>query len=239
MGARGEIVQTRAPFGTNGCVGAPPAAWLMGYVRTDAPGYREVVVDGGIVLAGAGDIRIDQLSIFPVTVFEGLFLEVVYADDPTTLAFPDRLGWLLGFGTEAGSAAPPKRAIFGGFSLFAAIHIAPGGIPLIGATWTQVEAEADRRILVDRHRRNQGYVWGGAGLFRCRLTMHRYAFEALQTGWCLRGKVTLGGSAKLDTPWTTSAPDGAITGHVLGVDSVEWMGPAQQHAVVTMTIATS
>jgi len=232
MGARGEIVQTLWITDYQ-----PAAAFLLGYVRTDAPGYREFVALGELYVVPPAEYRFDALLTAMNTALAGVGETVTdwaawgsYADTASASidSAPDRLAWLIGGGSEAG--------VVGIISPF---YVPPGGIPLIGATWTQVEAEADRRILVDRHRRNQGYVWGGAGLFRCRLTMHRYAFEALQTGWCLRGKVTLGGSAKLDTPWTTSAPDGAITGHVLGVDSVEWMGPAQQHAVVTMTIATS
>jgi hypothetical protein len=101
-----------------------------------------------------------------------------------------------------------------------------------------VTSEVERRQIVDRHRRNQGFVWGAADVFRCSLTMHRWALEALQTGWCLRGRVTLGGATKLSTPIGLSDPDGAITGYVLGVDGIEWLDQTQTHARVSMSIAT-
>ena len=116
--------------------------------------------------------------------------------------------------------------------------IPPAGIPLLGATWESVTSEVERRQIVDRHRRNQGFVWGASEVFKCSLTMHRWALEALQTGWCLRGKVTLGGATKLDTPVGLADPDGAITGYVLGIDGIEWLDQTQTHARVTMSIAT-
>lgn len=236
MGARGEVVQTPAPWSSLPVA----AAWLLGYVRTDAPGYREVVDAGNLVVVPSGEYRFDAY------VTTGVNTALVVTDDwawglGTTTAekgavigagnvvrASDRLAWLCGF-----AAAPGED-----FDDSAPVYVPPAGIPLMGATWTRVESEADRRVIFDRHRRNQGYMWGAALVWRCRLTMHRWALEALQTGWCLRGKVTLGCADMLDTPVSVSEPTGAITGYALGLDSVRWLDSIQQTAVVEMSIVT-
>lgn len=235
MGARGEVVREPVPWST-----LPVAkAWLLGYVRTDAPGYREVIDAGNLVVVASGEYRFDAY----VTAINAA---LVYTDDwawgpGTVLAekgavvgainivgASDRLTWLCGFDAEPGTS----------FDDSLPIHIPPAGIPLMGATWTRVDSEADRRVIFDRHRRNQGYMWGAALVWRCRLTMHRWALEALQTGWCLRGKVTLGCADMLGTPVSVSEPAGAITGFALGLDSVRWLDSIQQTAVVEMSIVT-
>lgn len=233
MVAPREVVQTAAPWATL----PPAAAWLLGYVRTDAPGYREINLGSVIITAASGDLRFDawvaaldtaSLAVGGDNVNWETNGRVLFAGGFT---YPDRAGWLAGVGVEAGTTANQSD----GSSVF----IPPAGIPLIGATWTQVIDDADRRQLLDRHRRNQGYVWGSALLWRCKLVMHRYALEALQTGWCLRGKVTLRCADMLDTPISSTEPRGAITGYALGLDSVSWLDSIQQNARVEMTIVTS
>lgn len=235
-----EVVQTRCPWGST----QPAAAWLVGYVRADAPGYREAVVDGALSVAVSGEYRFDAYiggyaaagQSYNDNAYGCTYLDPAVA----SLSFPDRLGWLMGFGVEAGGNAPPANDGDGTVyaTAYAAPYVSPARIPLIGATWTQVVDDADRRQLLDRHRRNQGYVWGSALLWRCKLVMHRYALEALQTGWCLRGKVTLGCADMLDTPISSTEPRGAITGYALGLDSVSWLDSIQQNARVEMTIVT-
>lgn len=223
MGARGEVVQ-QEPGNLFSEVQTPAAAWLLGYVRTDAPGYREVELDGVLSVVASGDHRFDDF----VTASQGVWNAYGGVSfNASEIGFPDRLGWLLGFGDA--------RQVAYGSSKF----IPPAGIPLMGATWTRVDSEADRRVIFDRHRRNQGYMWGAALVWRCKLTMHRWSLEALQTGWCLRGKVTLGCVGMLDTPISVSEPTGAITGYALGLDSVRWLDSIQQTAVVEMSIVTA
>lgn len=246
MGARGEVIQTAAPWSR--WFGVYPPAWLLGYIRTDVPGYRELEVDGLLYVADSGEYRADQIatafSTLPhsLTVFDGRTLPFVYIDDPTTLAFPDRLGSLLGFGIEAGLDAGAKHDAQGllGSDFFAARFISPAAIPLRGYTWQRVDNEADRQQLIDQYRRNQGYVWGEALLWRCVLRMDRYGFEALQVGWLLNGKVTLGGTDMIDSPIDTSNPKGAITGYVLGPapESLRWIDPTQEFIELEIIIVT-
>lgn len=233
MGARGEVVQTPAPWSTLPAA----AAWLLGYVRTDAPGYREVSrANVGLAVLASGEHRFDAYVSAYSTAWQTLGGDaatwettgrVVGTGDVPT--FTDRTGYVLGFGDVVGQYYSDDSTPF----------VPPAGIPLMGTTWTRVDSEADRRTIFDRHRRNQGYMWGGATVYRCKLTMHRWALEALQTGWCLRGKVTLGCVGQLDTPVSPSEPTGAITGHALGLDSVRWLDSIQQTAVVEMSIVTA
>lgn len=236
MGARGEVIQTPAPWADLPVA----AAWLLGYVECSVPGYRSFVANATTYTVTTGHHRFDD---FLAAMNFGPFGDTAdtvtdwsatgkgrFDDGGASAAITDtadRLGWLVGGGVEADAGlGVPAR------------FIPPAGIPLIGATWDRVEKDADRRKIVDTYRRNQGYTWGAANLFTCRLYMHRYAFEALSTGWCMRGKVTLGGAAKLDDPWSLSDPKGAITGYVIGVEQPEWRGQRQERAVVTMIIAT-
>ena len=142
----------------------------------------------------------------------------------------DRSGWLTGLGTEAGQAYPAGD--------FQSAFVPPGGIPLLGATWDRVRVEREKEILSDRSRRFGGYVFGGARIWAWRLTMTRFAYDALCTGWCLRGKVTLAGSST--TAMAAAVPGGALTGYVLGLEGApSWVGPSQQDIAVTLLVAAT
>jgi hypothetical protein len=217
-----EVVQTK-PGAIFTMTQEPARAWLLGHVRTDAPGYREVTEAGVLRRAASGEHRFDAY-VTAIGATWQTYGAVSFAGVPT---FTDRAGWLLGFG-EAGVAPNANQS--------SSFFVPPAGIPLVGATWEQVVDDADRRQVIDRHRRNQGYVWGDASLFRCKLVMHRYALEALQTGWCLRGKVTLGTASMLSTPISSIEPRGAITGYALGLDNVSWLDSIQGLARVELSI---
>lgn len=230
MGARGELVPSPgAP-----ALSDPPAAWLLGWVRTDVPGYREMEIGSTLYVVPSGTYRFDAF-VDAITVFNG---DIVWNEAlPAGVAgiganaevYPDRLGWLIGANVEAG-----------GTPLYTdALVIPPGGIPLIGYTWTRVTIDQDRRQIVDRYKRNQGYVWGGALIIQTELTMHRWSFEALRAGWCLRGNVTVGGSSKLNDAFDGTDPQGAITGYVLGIEAEPgWQDQRQTVGKVTMYLAT-
>ena len=221
MGARGEVVPSVVPWADL----SNAQAWLYGYVRTDVPGYREIEKFGALTVVAAAEYRFDAL----VAELAGLTLEQELTGQITTdtdrMTPRDRLGWLLGWGVEPGTEVADSFP-----------YIPPAGIPLLGATWTAIETDEDRRIVIDKYKRNQGYVWGGASIFQCKLDMHRWSLEALQTGWCLRGKVTLGCADMIDTPISSSEPRGAITGYALGLGSVSWLDSIQQTARVEMAI---
>lgn len=218
-------------------------AYLLGYVRTDAPGYREIVEDplGGANLrvVASGERRFDDY----IDAINAAFVDndtwywgpggPDYADrgavegSENELVSGDRLAWLCGFGAEAGATFSDGRSIF----------VPPAGIPLMGATWDYVTEDAERQIIIDRHRRNQGFIWGGASIVRCSMTMHRWALGALMTGWCLRGRVTLGGAAVLDdTSFASGNPAGPIHGYALGLDGASWADRTQRSAHVDMSI---
>jgi len=231
-----EVVRSPVPWST-----LPAAkAWLLGYVRTDVPGYREISRGPG----GASTMRLSVLASATYR-FDAYFdavdaawqalggdpLEWTTAGQVTgtgdVMTYTDRLGWLVGMVNESVSGVTDVGSF-----------VPPAGIPLMGATWAEVTSEVERRQITDRHRRNQGFVWGTASVWRCVLTMHRWSLEALQTGWCLRGNVTVGGASKLSTPVGLTDPDGAITGYVLGVDGIEWLDQTQTHARVSMSLVT-
>lgn len=236
MGARGEIIPAPVPWSELPAA----AAWLLGYVNAGVPGYRLFSSDGSDYMVSVG--------VTPTHRFDGLMAAMNIARGggqtvtdwsstgdgrfdlgAATVAMSgtlDRLGWLIGAGVEAGTVATLTPR-----------YIPPAGIPLIGATWDQVDKDADRNIIRDLYRRNQGYTWGGADIFQCSLYMHRWSLDAFLTGWCQRGLVTLGGSAKLDDPWSLADPKGAITGYVVGVSQPQWQDKTQTRALVDMAIA--
>lgn len=238
MGARGEIIPAPVPWSELPAA----AAWLLGHVRTDVPGYQLVGVDGGSTPVASDYHRFDDYIAAINAVGLSVLGENIAIWDPSGKgqftdgtetglmdSAPDRLAWIVGTGAEAG------------FTAFATgllpRYIPPAGIPLIGATWDRVDKDADRNIIRDLYRRNQGYTWGGADIFQCSLHMHRWSLDAFLTGWCQRGLVTLGGSAKLDDPWSLADPKGAITGYVVGVSQPQWQDKTQTRALVDMAIA--
>ena len=217
------------------------AAWLLGYVHTSVPGYRAFKVNGSTYTVSSAEYRFDALLEQMNTQVFGAIGDTVTDWSPTgvgkfdagaaTTAIDesvDCLGWLIGSGAEPIVAQQVNPR-----------YIPPAGIPLIGATWDRVEKDADRNTVRDLYRRHQGYTWGGADIFRCRLYMHRWSVDAFMTGWCARGKVTLGGSAKLDDPWSLADPKGAITGYVLGTSQPRWQDTIQSRAVIEMAIAVA
>lgn len=237
MGARGEHIPAPVPWSDLPVA----AAWLLGYVHTTVPGYREFSTDGTPYIVSSGEWRFDALLEQMNTQVFGAIGETVTDWSPTgrgkfdaggaTIGLnepTDRLGWLLGGGVEANGPVG-----------IGARYIPPAGIPLLGYQWDRIEKDADRNTVRDLYRRNQGYTWGGADIFRCRLHMHRWSLDALLNGWCTRGKVTLGGAAKLDDPWSLSDPKGAITGYVLGTSQPRWTDTIQSKAIVEMAIAVA
>jgi len=218
-------------------------AWLYGYVRSDHPGYRSLRVAGLPVTVASttgkrwdsyvADLSTALTSTASWTATLGGDGRVTLAGSSSIISYPDRLGWLLGMGLDAGtseSTATTSRA-----SRF----VPPAGIPLYGAQWDSVSVEREREIVMDRSRRQGGYVWGGARVWRWTLTLHRWSLDALLTGWCLRGQVAIVG-AGVSSPMSSSEPGGSLTGHALGLDGAPvWGGPTQQFATVRLLVAGS
>lgn len=226
----GEVIPARLP------TTLPSArAWLYGYVRSDHPGYRSITVVGAPYIVTSGTYRWDDF-VAQIQTDVGAACDVGL--DTNGLVFGsaaggggvvgslDRLGWLLGFG-DGGSVSGD----------WTSRYVPPAGIPLYGAQWERVSVEREREIANDRTRRQGGYVWGGARVWVWVLTMHRYALDALLTGWCLRGTVSILG-AGVSSPMGSSEPGGAFTGSALGLDgSPVWSGPTNQIATVRLIVA--
>lgn len=216
---------------------ALPQAWIMGYVNTNVPGYREVEVAGRRGVAASGTYRFDAWltalgAATGYTFFDEESHGLIVCDAPPT--FWDRSGWLMGWNLEAGVASAGS----------AATGIPPGCIPAIGANWTDVTLDREVRSSVDRQRRSSGFVWGSARLWRVVFKMHRWSLEALASGWCLAGRVNIVPAslpAGRDTwpAWSTSAPTGYLDGYVVnGIERVRWMNRTETLAEVSLILAT-
>lgn len=150
----------------------------------------------------------------------------------TDLAFPDALGPLLGFGTDPGdtvhnaASAPP----------YASNIIPRASVPLIGATWDEVDLVRETHVELTRFRRSQGYTWGACRVWRWRLTMSRHDLEAVEAGWCLRGQVRIVGSDSAAI--SSSNPDGALSGYVMGIEGRRWLGPTQEAAEIVLLVTS-
>lgn len=216
-------------------------AWLYSWPRSDHPGYRVVRVGGTwCQVASTTGQRWDTyvaalstaLSAAGWSAAIGTDGRVTLSGSSAVLSYPDRLGWLLGMGTEGGlteGAAVTSRV---------SRYVPPGGIPLLGATWEEVSVERERELVMDRQRRQSGYVFGGARVWRWRLSLTRWGLEALRSRWCLRGKVTLAGSSI--TAIDSATPGGALTGYALSLEGAPtWDGPTQTTCQVTLLVAGS
>lgn len=214
--------------------------WLYSWVRSDHVGYRKISIGGSVAQVASttgkrwdlyiADLATALTSAASWTAAIGTTGKVTLSGSSAIVGYPDRLGWLLGMGKEAltTEAAAATSQV--------SRYVPPGGIPLLGLSWDEVDVEREREIILDRSRRQSGHVWGGARVWRWRLTMTRFAYEALCTGWCLRGKVTLAGSST--TAISSSVPGGALTGYVLGPEGApSWGGPTQSWATVTLFVA--
>lgn len=234
----GEVVPSVPPSRAWSTTGAK--GWLYGWARSDHLGYRQVRVGGNVaVVASTTGKRWDQYIADLSTALTAAagWTATIGTDGRVTLAgasgilsYPDRLGWLLGMGAEAGTIE--AAAVASRVSRF----VPPGGIPLLGLTWTEVNVEREKELVTDRTRRQGGYAFGGARIWRWQLKMSRWAYEALCVGWCLRGKITLAGSST--TAISSAVPGGALTGYVLGlVGSPTWDGPTQEVCTATLIVA--
>jgi hypothetical protein len=221
--------------------------WLYSWVDTSVAGYRAFDAGVGTIAFTTGYQRWDVLMDAIKTQLDsdaGAPTFRVNADGRVeiydggggsySMTWTDRLGWLMGFGAEAGSADEEWASAGDALSRF----VPPGGIPLLSCSWSEVDVATDGDAILDRHRKRQGYVYGAARLWSVRATMTRWALQALMTGWCLRGKLTAVALSELNAIGPAE-PGGAITGYVLGLDRVTWLDPAHQRtAVVEFTLST-
>ena len=231
---------------TNQVVQTPVDSWrqahgfIMGWVDTGLPGYRAFTVLGVPKTMAAAYERFDDYissldSELPAAWSASWSSTTgqVTVTRTSTWVIDDRIGWLLGLCGE------PSHT-FSGSGTASSVFVPPGCIPCLGVTWDEVDIQRDREVLYDRSRRQQGYVFGSSRVWRIRATMTRYALEALLTGWCLRGKVTIRQGSNASAI-SGSVEDGAITGHVLGLTDVSWIDAEslQGLASVSMLVTTT
>lgn len=231
----GEVIQTPVPSWRQA------HAFIMGWVDTALPGYRDITIAGTPATVAAAYKRFDEFiqdldAVLPASwtaAWDSSTGQVTLSGSSQTVSFTDRMGWLLGMASE-------PTATFTSITSRASVVVPPGCIPCLGITWDEVDIQRDREVLYDRSRRQQGYVFGGSRVWRVRATMTRYSLEALLQGWVLRGKVTIQTNGNTAT-MSASEPGGELTGHVLGLQDVAWLDAesTQGLASVTMLVTTT
>ncbi len=227
-----------------------PATWpvadgfIYSHVRTDHPGYRQIQIGGITYTVASGIYRWDEFIAAVTDALNAAPAQFELAntgqvsfdpDDTVPVRYPDRLGWLLGLARDAGTSEVGG----GNFTSTASRFVPPGGIPLMAMSWSEVVVEAEVKAIVDASRRIHGHTFGSARIWRVPVTLTRWALEALRTGWCLRSEVTIVGSDLSTTPMSSSAPNGALNGYILGIEgSVEWLDPQVEYiAKATLVVA--
>lgn len=233
-----DFLPQRVPW-QDGLAAQRYAFVLQGYVRTDVPGYREIQIGSRLFRVPSATYLFDDLMVAIGAAAGGAVWDdsvngCITVDCGTPLTYPDRLGWLLGAGVEAGSTVVSQVSFF----------IPPGRIPLMGAVWDEVALEREVKLAVDSIKRQSGYVWGAARIWRVRLTMHRWSLDALRTGWCRAGRCRI-------SPWDTAlaanstvliasgVPNGCLDGRIVAQESARWVDKARRIAEVSMLFATT
>ncbi len=220
-----------------------PSAYLWAWPSSDLGGTRTVRVGATTVTVASGyqawpdfiDALDTALGAVSWAATHDSLGRVVLSGPSSALTWVDRLGWLIGMDRE------PATGEGAATSMTSRVP-PPGALPLLGATWDEVDVQRERRLELDRYQRGHGYVWGGARVWRWRLVMHHTAVAQLQTGWCVRGKVTLSpvdaASYGAATAWSGADPDGYLEGHVIGLEGIDWQGPTRELATVRLLVAT-
>jgi len=221
-------------------------AFLYGYVDTGFAGYRKVQLGGATYTVAEGHYRWDAYitAINAVINAAGWTLTstatgqsvLAKASGSAVVTWPDRLGWLLGFATEAGVAEASATSVY-------SRGVAPGAIPLAGATWENVTTAKERQLVVDRSQRGHGYVFGSALIWRWKLVMSAGALKSLRSGWCLGGTVVISSkdptALGADSAWSTSNTGGYVEGQPIGIEGVKWIDTLHHYAEVSILMTTA
>lgn len=191
-----------------------PNGWIWGWIDTTVPGYRKLrkstgavnytVTDGyyrfpeyisalDTLMSGGDGARIGSTGQVTLTMNGG-----------STILWQDRLGWLCGFGDiQPGTT-----------SLTATDHMSilpsPAGIPLYGATWTEVNMAQETSLVLSRFSRAHSYAYGTARVWRWKMVMSKFSVDAMRSGWVLAGKITIASEAPdfSSGQWAAGTPGG-------------------------------
>ena len=223
-----------------------PQAWLYGNVATSVPGYRKISIGGTVyTVADTGDAGLiwpDFIAALSTAISGAGWSAAISSKGAVSLSgssaavvWTDRLGGLLGFNTQPGTAA-------GTVTSLKSTHVPLAGIPLFGASWNEVEISRSVEYEVDRLSRTAGYNWGGAKVWRWRMVMDSHAVTALRFGWCLRGAVRIlgagaGGTGTATNAISSSNPIGYLDGYPLGIESITWLDDVQTMAEVELMVS--
>tara|TARA_R100000655_G_scaffold24510_1_gene49607 strand:- start:6544 stop:7236 length:693 start_codon:yes stop_codon:yes gene_type:complete len=206
-----------------------PQAWLYSWVDTGSPGYKKVNIAGSAITISDGHRRwpdyISQIHSTVAGVNAAYYCVAnatggVRLGGAPTITWTDRLGWLLGMGSEPGDTA-------GSATYSDSVEVAPGAVPLLSASWSAINRKSEEKLLVDRHLRGHGYVYGAADLWKWRILVHVSAVPSFKAGFCLSGKVTISSYAPSDfgsdSAFSKANADGYVDGHVIGVSGGKWL----------------
>lgn len=225
------------------------AGMLMAWIDTDIPGYREFdcldsVPTTTTVTAVAGYWHFwDYIfsSISPsmpagwAIDFDPGLAQVAIAGPGTAteVRWSDRSGFLLGYDKEPYPSEPAEVPVG---SRFFSRAVPPGAIPLLGATHEEVDLRRERVLHTSRFRRGYGYIFGGARIWRWKLTVSGAGVvnpdiasmsRALNAGFVGSGKVSIvmKGAATwagaIATPFSSAALGGMLTGYVIAIENID------------------
>jgi len=216
-------------------------SWLLGWHYGSVPGYTEIKINSDQYSQGPGYLSMPAMVADLHSQMSGDGHSIAIGADgrvtvtagasPITVTWADRLGWLLGFGTEPAQTTTSATASVTG-------AVSPGIIPLYGAQWDGIALRQEVDLRSDRQLRGHGYAWGTAAIWNFTLTMSADAVAALQSGWCARGKITISPTLTLGNAWdATTDPGGYIDGHVLSIGPPQWQSDLRTVAVVELLLA--
>lgn len=215
-----------------------PNGFLFAWVDTGCPGARSVKAGATTYTASEGYRQFGSWVAAMNTAVEAgdhamdfsetTGLVSLDVDSSATWTWSDSAALLCGFDRTPGSSETIASNLVS--------RVVPlGAVWLMGATWTEIQVARDEEIEVFRHRRGYGYRFGGARIFNLVLTMHKDALESFKAGWTSSGKVTVDMKGSGDVSSTNAGGD--ITGHVLSVPSIRYVGPTSDYAEVSMLIS--
>jgi len=231
-------------------------SFLWGWVSTQHPGYRALVHDrtsgGGTTsfTVASGYYRWpDYIAAVNTAVASKGTCVLDSRNGKVQLSFgantdnfytwTDRIGWLLGFGAGAGDTS--QEGGTGSAGIYSSF-IPPAGIPLYGATWTEIDMVKERSLVLDRVNRAHGYAFGHSRMWRWEMMMSKHSAFALKQGWCLHGKVTISGhiasAYAAAGAWSKTNPDGYLDAYVVGLESLEFIDRANETAKATLIVAS-
>lgn len=214
-----------------------PNGFVFSWIDTGLPGCRKMTINSTDYTATENYVQANQWVGLLNTAISGAGHGITFSTSTglvtltlgSSLAceWADQTGYLCGFDRAPGTSET--------FTTLESRVVPPAMVWLIGAIWEEIEITRDLELQIKRWRRGYGYRFGGNRVFRCKLTCHQDAVAAFQSGWAATGKITIWTGDNADLSGSNS--DGQIVGHVLGVESVDYLGPTREYAEISLILA--